>query len=589
VHWTRTSARRKAARGLCLALLALLLAAPAAQAVDPNQVIGGSNGRWFSGSLIQQTGLNCSTAILGSAYTEVMVSGVSSYGGLPGVPRVNDGYWTSLLVAIPGNPCGTGSSSVSTDVSLPPGTTVDTSRPIRCFGQPRTSNTFQEITNESWSFLGQSGRYCPTQATNSAQNPGALHLGFRPLANGQLFQIFVPVRSSQQLIGAAANPTQSFQWFTNASGVYTNPGVSSVWANVFPASTPGGNTPEVFFAREPSVVPFWKADAPTTPFDTRNRAELFVNVYTAGLSGQLCYEVRRVSDNSLRATCSIDPGYNGTVAAGLDLVQILPAPNVTGPNGGYAPFSFDGPDRPDPEWDQEMRITWTFDPDDPSKPTVSRTATFRTLPGPDSDGDGVADINDACPSTKGTQANGCLPTVQGDDDGDGAFGANDQCPSEHGQGALNGCPVAAGGPGPEPGTGPSSTPGGATTIVGGGGALSGALGVKRNAAVKRADLLKKGATVPVTCSKDADAALSLVVSKKVAKTLKIKSKSAELAIASAKGACKANGGAQLKLKVASKYKRNLTRARKAFAATLTLKLTEAGSTIAPSKVAVKVR
>src|SRR3954463_7752013 len=179
--------RVQTVRSLCLILLALLIAAPAAQAVDPNQVIGGPTGKWFSGSLIQQTGLNCATAILGSAYTEVMVSGIASYGGLAHVPRVNEAYWTSLLVAIPGNPCGPGSASVNTDVVMPPNTTFDSSRQIRCFGQSRSDSTFQEITNQTWSFLGQSGRYCPTTATTSALHQGGLSFGFRPLASGQFF------------------------------------------------------------------------------------------------------------------------------------------------------------------------------------------------------------------------------------------------------------------------------------------------------------------------------------------------------------------------------------------------------------------
>jgi hypothetical protein len=563
--------RAHTAKGLCLILLLLLIAAPSAQAVDPNQVIGGSTGKWFSGSLIQQTGLNCSTAILGSAYTEVMVSGVASYGGLPNVPRVNDAYWTSLLVAIPGNPCGSGSASVNTDVALPPGTTVDTSRPIRCFGQGRTANTFSEITNEGWSFLGSSGRYCPTQATSSGLHPGAVSLGFRPLANGQLFQIFVPVKSAQQLVGIATSPTHEFRWFTDSSGVYSNPGVSTVWANVFPATAPGGGTPAVFFARDPTVVPFWKADAPTSPFDSRNRVELFANVYTAGLGGTLCYEIRRISDNTLRGTCAIDPGWNGTVAPGLDTVQILPDPAVTGPNGGYAPLYFDGPDRPDPEWDQDMRITWTFTPTSGSP--VSRSANFHTLPGPDTDGDGVADVRDACASVKGTEANGCLPSVQGDDDNDGAFGANDKCPTVNGNGAADGCPVTVSPPPPPPPVLPK--------------VLGGLLTVKKNAKLKRSEILKKGAAIPITCTKDSQAAVSLSITPQTAKKLKIKTKKA-VAIASGKGACTEAGGGRLKLTVVKKYKGSLTRAKKAFAATLELKLTEPGSSATAPKIPVKV-
>ena len=69
-----------------------------------------------------------------------------------------------------------------------------------------------------------------------------------------------------------------------------------------------------------------------------------------------------------------------------------------------------------------------------------KDTTFRTLNGPDPDGDGVGANEDACPSAKGTLGNGCLPGVQDDPDQDGVYGAADVCPSLAGNGALNGCP-----------------------------------------------------------------------------------------------------------------------------------------------------
>ncbi len=55
---------------------------------------------------------------------------------------------------------------------------------------------------------------------------------------------------------------------------------------------------------------------------------------------------------------------------------------------------------------------------------------------PDSDGDGVIDNDDACPSEKGTVAfKGCP-----DSDGDGVMDKEDICPSQAGLAAFKGCP-----------------------------------------------------------------------------------------------------------------------------------------------------
>jgi hypothetical protein len=212
----------------------------------------------------------------------------------------------------------------------------------------------------------------------------------------------------------------------------------------------------VYFAHE-AAIPFWKADASAGPPDTRNRAEFWANVYTAGLAGELCFQIIRVSDSTVRGDCHTVGGFNGSVAGGEpDLVQVLPGPTVTGPNGGYAPVYFDGPGTLDPEWNQDMKIVWKFTYNSGTK-SVSAEAPFHTLPGPDSDGDGVPDISDACPSIKGTLPNGCLPAVQTDPDGDGVYGSADLCPTVNGQGSLNGCPGGVVPP-PPVATTPQTTP-----------------------------------------------------------------------------------------------------------------------------------
>jgi hypothetical protein len=115
---------------------------------------------------------------------------------------------------------------------------VDSRRQIRCFGLPRNhdDNTpWQDLSGQSWSFIGSSGPYCPTQPSISPYHQGGLQFGFRPRANGQFFWIFVPVTSSAELIGAAGpSPGHGFTWLTDATGVYANPGRSFVWAKCRP-------------------------------------------------------------------------------------------------------------------------------------------------------------------------------------------------------------------------------------------------------------------------------------------------------------------------------------------------------------------
>jgi hypothetical protein len=571
-----------------LSLLATIFAfaAPAAQALDPPQIdVAGANSKWISGDLLQQTGLNCSTAIIGSAYTEVMVSGIAGYGGAPngGVPRVNDPYWTSFLVSIPGNPCGTGSSSVVTTLVLPPDTQIDASRQIKCYGLPRNASVWENLTNASWSFLGQSGPYCANQATPSPYHPGGNQIGFRPLANGQLFWIFVPVKSSAPLVGAGTSPPDAFRWLTDATGVYSNPGLSTVWANVFASGT-GGN-PFVYFARDPTIIPFWKDDAPNDPnngnITTKSRAEWFANLFSGGKTGTFCWELHYGASPAGNATPAISscppnsyPGWNGTIDTSGDLWQVFGSGDAEGPNGGYSPFYYDD----DPP-NTTFTVRWKFIYSDNGTQTVSKDAQFTTLAGPDQDGDGVANNGtDACPNVKGTLPNGCLPAVQDDPDKDGVYGGADLCPNQDGQGALNGCP---GGIVPPPPPNPSPNPSPSPKV------LVGILQVKKGALFKRS-ALAKGAPVKFTCTVDSTAKGALSISKKTAKTLGISTKKKTVGIAAGKGQCKEAGGGSLRLKLVRAYAKKVKRARKKFPATLSVKLTAPGQTPVTMKRTVKV-
>ncbi len=234
-----------------------------------------------------------------------------------------------------------------------------------------------------------------------------------------MLQIFVPVRSAATLAGMGG--PDRFTWITDSTGVYANPAISEVWSNVFANL---GDRPYVYFARDPSAIPFWKADAPATPQDLRNRAEFFANFFVAGQAGSVSFRIDRLDTGVPQLVIdSANPAaaFDGTVGAGQELIQILPGEGARGPNGGYAPFAFDKPGENGNvrgEWNTPMRITWTFTPNGGGAP-VSAFQNFRTLAGPDGDGDGVPDANDLCPAVRGSGADGCMPAAPPDPDGDG--------------------------------------------------------------------------------------------------------------------------------------------------------------------------
>ncbi|MBL7728643.1 MAG: OmpA family protein [Dinghuibacter sp.] len=82
-----------------------------------------------------------------------------------------------------------------------------------------------------------------------------------------------------------------------------------------------------------------------------------------------------------------------------------------------------------------------FDKDD-ACPSVPGVAKYNGCPVPDTDGDGINDDNDKCPTVAGTaKYNGCpIP----DTDGDGINDEEDKCPSQAGVARYQGCPIPDG-------------------------------------------------------------------------------------------------------------------------------------------------
>ena len=419
---------------------------------------------------------------------------------------------------------------------------------MRCFRTTRHSHVWYDRPTETWDMrtigINAWGRTCATGPTAAFSGSG---IGFdgRGLANGQMFKMFVPVKSTQVLVGMG-NSSHKFTWVVTPLASYGSFQTTS-WANVFSSSAP--TSPYIYFAREPSVVPFWDNAAVA---GQKNKAELFANLFSNFQTGTFCYKLYAGTSASGSPVLNCD-GFNGAIPNTSDSWYA----EGPGPNGGAVPFYFDPPD-----FGQNFTVQWTFTPS--SGPVVnSAPITFKALAGPDEDGDGIPNNGtDQCPTQSGTEANGCPPSLSANDpDGDGLVGAKDKCPTSAGIGTADGCPVATA-------------------------KLTAAFGklpkFKRKA-------LAKGTIFPVTCSILSPVKANLTVSKSVAKKLKLKiKKGAKTAsIGSASGSCKPAGGAKLKLKLSSKAKKPVTKAKKAIKAKLTVIFTPAGG-VAPVTVVKSV-
>ncbi len=382
---------------LALGLTPLVTAPAQASVADPNATVL-PNGKWFSGNLLSMWGLNCSTAILGSAYNEIMIQGYASYGATNGAPKVNETYYAMVTLSEPGFPCGTGISIPELRLRLPANTqlAIDAQHPIRCFVTPRFQSVWDETTNAgNWTIdaiKGQDGKpltgpWC--RPTPYQVDQFTWSIGSPAMANGTMHKVFVPLRSTSTLSNVA------LQWEVRDPVTYEGMQLSEARLWVFPQSL--NQASPVFFFPDKAVIPFWDAAAPA---GAQNRAEFFANLYTGGQAGYLCYEVRRKSDNGLVWECANGLGFDGTVAAGQGIVQLLPTGVAKGPNGGYAPFAFDPP-----EYDKDYTVQWFFRTSPGgSIITSSPKIDFRSLAGPDGDQDGVIDAADKCPGTKGTAA-----------------------------------------------------------------------------------------------------------------------------------------------------------------------------------------
>ena len=291
-------------RGLLTAVVGCLLLLPAQAWAAPQPLPGGDAGtkvaqdptvpgspapsqterraaQWHE--LGEDAGPTYNCTILGGGYYENLGRAWGGWYGDIGVsPVTNDVYYVKAGWGVSGFPCGSGGAQVHVEMVLPAYTKLAISQqnPVRCFYDGLQSN-YHEIPND-----------CP-------QNPGTGYNGGPsfdppgqstwPTASGTLFEIFVPVRTTQPLNGLQPPDGQPCLTCLYV-GAWMIDGTYSPW--VYPkipvyVAGSGGPPPD------PSVT--YPAPATSEVFYDETQevivARLFANLFTEGTSGVAQFEM----------------------------------------------------------------------------------------------------------------------------------------------------------------------------------------------------------------------------------------------------------------------------------------------------------
>jgi hypothetical protein len=237
---------------------------------------------WYE--LGEDAGPTYNCTILGGGYYEELGRAWGGWYGEIGVtPTVNQIYYVKAGWGVSGFPCGSGGAQVHVEMVLPAYTKLAISQqnPVHCFYDGLNSD-FHEVTDGS----------CP-------QNPGTGYNGGPsfdpngqatwPTASGTLFEIWVPVKTTQPLNGIQppdGTPCNTCLYV----GAWMIDGTYSPWVYPkVPIYVAGSGGP----APEPSV----NYPAPATgslQYNTGLKmvtARLFANVFTEGTGGTAQFEM----------------------------------------------------------------------------------------------------------------------------------------------------------------------------------------------------------------------------------------------------------------------------------------------------------
>jgi len=219
---------------------------------------------------------------VGDYYEELGRAWAGWYGDVGISPQVNDVYYVKAGWGISGFPCGTGGARVHVEMVLPAYTklAITQANRVRCFYKSPQQSNAQEFQQD-----------CP-------QNPGTGWNGGPsfdppgeaawPTATGALFEIWVPVKSTQPLNGITPPDPQPCTTCLYV-GTWMIDGNNSPWVwPKMPVYVTGSAS-----AANPSV----SYPAPATGNITYNtgttfvEARLYGNVYTEGTGGTARFEM----------------------------------------------------------------------------------------------------------------------------------------------------------------------------------------------------------------------------------------------------------------------------------------------------------
>jgi hypothetical protein len=166
--------------------------------------------QWIDGNIAYASGLSCGGPLVGN-WTESQVGGFTGYWGKPDVsyPKVGDLYWGRVYYQAVGLGCNFSLHGVQVEISLPAGTALaidpnssDPAHKIRCWGYAPNGQSYGEVTGQSWNHPDDPsirGKYCEPTVTYQGAN-GTI-LSYALVAQGQALEIVFPLRSTRKLSG----------------------------------------------------------------------------------------------------------------------------------------------------------------------------------------------------------------------------------------------------------------------------------------------------------------------------------------------------------------------------------------------------